>query len=387
VVVAGYQTPFDSGGGEFGVGAACANTSILGASISSTSLNTVLVSSTSGLALGYAITDSSGVIPQGAQVSSIIANTSFTITQSAAAPITGDTVNVFGNNGGTIIQDNSPTVRCWYKTNYRGEPHEWGAVGDGSANDTIPIQDWLGADGAAVSKYLTQAPTNFGPWIATVPANYLVSGPLICPPNANIEAPANLASANLAALPGWPPVRIFTKPFGTAPNSYTNTSQPGLMVASAYCRLSGIALDASNIGNFYLTSPGTATNSGSTGQITGVPNVAGVWAGMPINDGSAHIIPDGTYVASITGTSPYTLNLSQEVNCSTSWRFAPLNDPCSEFDFAARRTGCARSRIKRSRCLWKSQTMDIKTISDKDKGLCIGCAARRQEHSTKATSR
>jgi hypothetical protein len=140
--------------------------------------------------------------------------------------------NASGANGGTQIQDSQPSVRCWYKTNYRGDPREFGAVGDGSTNDTPAIQNWLGAYGMLLSSGATS--TNFGPWVAALPGIYKVNQPLICPANANIQAPANLAAG--ASTSG-------SMPFVIRADTNTFPADTTLMTAQAYCRLSGIALD------------------------------------------------------------------------------------------------------------------------------------------------
>jgi hypothetical protein len=140
-----------------------------------------------------------------------------------------------GGNGGTQIADSAPSTRCWYKTNYRGDPREWGAIGDGapSTDDTLALENWLGAYGSAVSKNASTPPTNFGPWIASLPGNYKTISPLICPANANLMGPANVSTDK-----GSPAVRIF------AGGSFSGSP---VLIMNDYCRLSGIAIDASNL--------------------------------------------------------------------------------------------------------------------------------------------
>lgn len=49
------------------------------------------------------------------------------------------------DNGGTLIVDSESTPQCYKKSHYRGDPHEFGAFGDGSHDDTPGLQAWLGA--------------------------------------------------------------------------------------------------------------------------------------------------------------------------------------------------------------------------------------------------
>ncbi|MGH7227124.1 MAG: hypothetical protein ACRELF_28240 [Gemmataceae bacterium] len=145
VIVGGYAAPGDGGGGEFAAGAACPNptSSFGGTTQAPPSANTITgVASTAGLAPGYTISDSNGYIP-GAAIASLTTNT-ITITQNATMA-GSTTLSASGDNGGTQIQDANPSTRCWYKTNYRGDPHEFGAVGDDHNDDTAAVQDWLGA--------------------------------------------------------------------------------------------------------------------------------------------------------------------------------------------------------------------------------------------------
>ncbi|MGH7227123.1 MAG: hypothetical protein ACRELF_28235, partial [Gemmataceae bacterium] len=55
-------------------------------------------------------------------------------------------------------------------------------------------------------------PTNFGPYIAAIPANYKVEQGLICPAFAVLQGSANISAATPGGstpIPGNPPVRIF----------------------------------------------------------------------------------------------------------------------------------------------------------------------------------
>jgi hypothetical protein len=162
-------------------------------------------------------------IPHGAGIAAINSgSSSLTLTLPLIGTATGSqsvSVVITPDNGGTLIVDNESTPQCWRKTNYRGDPHEFNAIGDGQTDDTVAMENWLGAYGNVNPTLApTQVPPNFGPWFLTVPANYLVSAPLVCPTNANIEAGANLtggpASSGTSSTGGSSPVRIFANEFG-----------------------------------------------------------------------------------------------------------------------------------------------------------------------------
>lgn len=322
-VVAGANMPSDGGGGDFvdigNASAACGSfpitdnitgngtvgsAKIISVSLTRTQFNTLTV--------GEAVSGSGTniQIPPGAEIAAIDKANSHLIltlpligTATTSQPVS---IAISGDNGGTLIIDHESNPQCWQKTNYRGDPHEFAAFGDGQTDDTIPMENWLGAYGN-VNPTLAPAtaPSNFGPWILTIPANYLVSEPLVCPPAGDIESRANPSgeAANAA-----PVVRITANSFP----AFTNPQyEPALMVAGNYCRLSGIALDATNIGSFYLATTGTPTNGQPT--LTGVPNISGIEPGMPIFD-SAGDIPTGTYVQSASGT---TITMTQNAICTT----------------------------------------------------------------------
>jgi hypothetical protein len=331
--VAGYFAPGDSAGGNYvRLGAASSVCATYGSGIVS-GTGSVGASKLTGLSgtgfhIGYLAvgelvgasgTDGMGNPIQaapGTEIASIDtthSNITLTLplTGTAIGSVTTISVTFTSDNHGTLIIDSEAgtvTPQCWQKTNYRGDPHEYGAYGDGVTDDTTAMQYWLGAAGAPSTAFGSMAapPTNFGPWIATIPANYLVSSPLVCPPNADIEAQTNLNDGS-----GSSPVRIFAAPLGTFSGV---VGEPGLMMASDYCRLSGIELDATGIGNFYLQTMATPANNSA--MLSNVVSIAGVYPGMPISDGN-NAIPHGTYVVSTAGlVSPYTITMSKNAACS-----------------------------------------------------------------------
>ncbi len=106
------------------------------------------------------------------------------MTLPATATLAGTVVNITGDNGGTLILDSvSGNQDCYQKTNYRGDPHEFGAygrtpvpTGQSGHDDTVPVQNWLASAYGNVSNLAPgTAPHNFGPWIVTIPGNYLIS--------------------------------------------------------------------------------------------------------------------------------------------------------------------------------------------------------------------
>ena len=240
VIVGGYAAPNDGGGGEFVnvSGKSCPDVTPITANTSTGSNNVTITGSTSGLAPGFLVIDTSGYILPGTEIASV-SGSSITITQLAIGT-GGTTITARGNNGGTQIQDANQSLRCWYKTNYRGEPHEWGAVGDSSTDDTAAIEAWLGAYGVPSSNASATA-VNFGPWIATIPANYSVQRGLACPYYANLQGTANISAAPPNGTPMPPPVRPAVRIFAGGQLRDTSTA---LLTATAYCRISGIAIDA-----------------------------------------------------------------------------------------------------------------------------------------------
>jgi hypothetical protein len=307
VSVAGYYQPGDGGSGSFVVlgqqsSSFCRSYNTATGTVSQNSNTITSVTDVTGLHVGTLI--SGAGILAGSEVASIstVMPYQITITQAAnqlaGGPFTSLTFTA--NNTGTLILDNATGgADCFQKTNYRGDPHEWGAYGDATNtgatphDDTTALKNWLGAAGILPATTPTSSfPTNFGPWVASLPGAYEVTSPLTCPANANIQAPANITSGNVAnGGVGSPPVRIVA-----ASNFAGISSEPGepaVIMASAYCRLSGIAVDASNVGAFYSTSvTGTITNNSTA--VSSFNNCTGVVAGMPV---SGTDIPVGTTFA------------------------------------------------------------------------------------------
>jgi hypothetical protein len=259
VSAAGYFTPGDGGGGEFYK---------LGIATSKCTGGPWQLSNPTGTVGGTTLTNNTdpppAVIPgelvtgsgtnifvqPGTEV--VSANTTIppytvTLTLPLAGTATGSqslSVSFTGDNNGTLIM--TAGGNCYQKTNYRGEPHEYGAYGDGHKDDTLPLQDWMGAYGSPLATGQTR--TNFGPWIATIPAVYDVQNlgtmmpnsgmnyPLACPPGAVLQAGANLWAGDKSS--GTPSVRIL------ADNSNGTWPTTGaLLTLSDNCRLSGIAID------------------------------------------------------------------------------------------------------------------------------------------------
>ncbi len=231
---------------------------------------------------------------------------------------------------------------CYQKTDYRGDPHEFGAYGDASTNgqtghdDTIPVQNWLGAYGNLSNLAPGTAPGNFGPWNATVPANYLISSPLFCPPNATIRGDENLTNNNTGNQQHFNPrVNFIASPANTTnPNSqpfsgYTYTSGPvtspfigsqAVFGSGAYCRLSGIAVN----GNGFNFSESGITNylgSTSTIQVAALQDANGnrIQVGNPVAVTPTSTIfpydiqPDTVVTAVSSGCPPCTVTISRPV--------------------------------------------------------------------------
>ena len=226
-------------------------------------------------------------VPEGAEIATTNGST-LTLTQPANQSGT-PTLTAYGDNGGTQIRDASG--RCWYKTNYRGDPHEFGAYGDGKTDDTVPVQNWFGAYGTYVSTTAGNAPANFGPWIATIPANYKVSQQLYCPFFAVLQGTANITSGTPGGMPVSPPaaspaVRIFADHTVTFPSNAT-----ALLTANSYCRISGLAIDAMGVSN--------GTNAIDAVDIQGTH--IGIDNHSLIENGNININCPGGYAATLDG--------------------------------------------------------------------------------------
>ncbi|HEY5046664.1 MAG TPA: right-handed parallel beta-helix repeat-containing protein [Rhizomicrobium sp.] len=260
VSVGGYFAAGDGGAGDFVVlgsqGTAstsvCNNysSSIPTGTVGSVSINFGLATTT-GLVVGELVSgsgsDGTGTVQvqPGSEIASITTSMSHQTQITLTLPLTGTATDaphialaISGNNTGTLILDVGPTggsPNCYQKTNYRGEPHEFGAYGDGAGatphDDTSPLQNWLGAYGNVGNLAPATAPNAFGPWHMTIPAIYLVSSELICALNTTIQGPANLSGE------GAPVVSI------RASNGTSGFSGGAVMLAQDYCRLSGVGID------------------------------------------------------------------------------------------------------------------------------------------------
>ncbi|HEX4158730.1 MAG TPA: right-handed parallel beta-helix repeat-containing protein [Rhizomicrobium sp.] len=274
---------------------------------------------TAGLIVGELVSgsgsDSTGVIQiqPGAEVASIDpAHSLVTLTLPLVGTATTPTGTPFtsvtftGDNTGTLIVDTGGD--CYQKTNYRGDPHEFGAHGDSNStgttgtDDTIPIEYWLGAYGN-VNPNLAPgtAPPNFGPWIASIPANYLVSTPLSCPPNATIMGTENLQNGNIprtnfVAAPGF---SGFSYPYVTSatalPPLTTFYGSQAVFAASPYCRLSGVAVTGNGFDR------GTTGNTHGTTTIDGLGSITGVKLGNAVAGAD---VSAGTVVTALGSCSP-----------------------------------------------------------------------------------
>jgi len=202
VSVSGYHAVADGGAGEYVMLGAQGGSSPVcngyGGNASGSADTTTLGSFTpmapTGLTVGELVSGggSSLQVQPGSEIASITTNHMGTITAiSLTLPLTGMGTNqplsitITGNNNGTLILDSyggTGLNQCWQKINYRGDPHEFGAFGDGVTDDTTPMEYWFGAYGNVNPSFApATVPPNFGPWIASIPANYLVTQPLTCP--------------------------------------------------------------------------------------------------------------------------------------------------------------------------------------------------------------
>jgi hypothetical protein len=289
--------------------------------------NQILITSgtVSGLVPGDAVSAPGYVVP-GSEISSVQTTPAVAIylTQAAIQTGSGITLAIHGDNTGTQIHDASPSSRCWYKTDYRGEPHEWGAVGNGMNNDTVAIENWLGAYGSPMSQNSSQPPNNFGPWIAKLPGNYKVSSPLTCPANATIQGSENLTNNNTGNQATFNPrVSIFasnqfsgyTFVSSGAPSTTPFNGTQAVIGAMAYCRLSGIAV----LGNSFAPTGVTASFSSNTYTLTLASSVTNLEQGNTV---AGTYIPSGTVVTNVLGT---TVTISQQTTNSSSVVSEPIN--------------------------------------------------------------
>ncbi len=121
---------------------------------------------------------------------------------------------------------------AFHRTTTNYGPKEYGAKGNGSADDTLPLQNWINAN---------------QPHIGDV-GTYMVSSPLTCPQNTTVQGPENLANGtnplfNIDALSNFA--------------GYTSASGyalQGVIAAYDFCRLSGVVVTGNG---FDFTESGT----------------------------------------------------------------------------------------------------------------------------------
>jgi hypothetical protein len=205
-----------------------------------------------------------------------------------------------GDNGGTLILDGvgtSSSPDCYQKTNYRGDPHEWGAKGDGITDDTAAMQEWFGAYGNLFSGPPGTAPANFGPWNASIPGTYLVSSPLSCPVNATIQGPSSQFN---------PIFQVVASSSFQGLLETSNTMQPivtqAVIGAHTSCRLSGVGVT----GNQQVTQLMGGVSSTTT-TIT-LASTSNIYVGNAVTDASGFIPiqPIPTSVSGVCSSSSCT---------------------------------------------------------------------------------
>ena len=328
-IVAGYYVPADSGGGQYISNNPCPDI-LSGASgtfsAGSTEINPV--SGTTGAVVGSIIV-APGFVPAGTEISAVPSG-KLELTEPALT--SGSTsFTIAGPNGGTLIRTNSGI--CFYKADYRGDPHEFGAYGDGNAHggsgDTVAMQNWLGAYGMVSNPAAISAPANFGPWIASVPATYLVYQPLVCPPYANLQAGANISATQPGNGAGPPNPLVMieaAQPSGSPalPSLQNTLAQPALIMASQYCRISGIAINVNGNGGpgyYFPNLPGSAGSSTTTTVSLSSAAPSGVVPGTPLSD-TGGCIPSGAVITAVNnGSTPPNLTISVPAtgSCGTDY--------------------------------------------------------------------
>jgi hypothetical protein len=310
VSVAGFLSAGDGGGGTyFRLGSTAGSSpkcTFYSSNTGSITVDKYTVTGLSGITrkvvVGESVSNGTGMtgIPPGAEVASIdTSGGTINMTLPATATSVG-TVNITGDNGGTLILDNvAGNQDCYQKTNYHGDPHEFGAVGDGVADDTVPLENWFGAYGSVNPTFNPATmPPNFGPWNASVPANYLVTAPLLCPENALIQGLATQISGTDNG--GAPVVRIFaarqTNNMGAEFPPVAGTAVLGM---GDYCRLSGVTIDA---GGLQMSGTTNGTTGLSSAIVTNLD--AALIKQVQLNDiVTAGDIPAGTTVTGVSASA------------------------------------------------------------------------------------
>lgn len=338
VSVSGYHAVADGGSGEFvmlgspGGSASVCNgyvstpTTVTG-SAGSPNLS-ISGSYPTGLTVGELVSGNgpSLEIQFGSEIASVTKSHGNIVAIALTLPLTGTNtssdvnVTITGSNNGTLILDSyggigTSTNQCWQKTNYRGDPHEFGAYGDGTTDDTQPLQYWLGAYGNVNPTFNSaSAPPNFGPWNASIPANYMVIAPLTCPDNALIQGPATQTTGPA------PPVRIFAARNQAGPTFSPNVaanSAAAVLTMGNRCRLSGVAVDASG-----LQLSGTTNGSATITNIQ--PNTKQIQVGDVV---TAADIPSSPLAVVSTVVDSHTVTILGEVASGSNSELISFNGP------------------------------------------------------------
>lgn len=322
-IVAGYVKPNDAGGGEYVLNSAGCPDAPSASGTFSAGTTEIGSFSDSGVAVVVgSIINAPGFVPTGTEISATPAGKLEMTEPAIQSTPTGMSTSftITGANGGTLIKS---TVGCFYKTNYRGEPHEWGAAGDGSTDDTTPVEYWLGASGMVSQPNPTTPAANFGPWIPTIPATYLVHEPLFCPPNATIQGSGNQTNNGITTNSN-PRVNFLAAPNSAAtpfhgimiqyPNNGFNYGLQAVFGLNAFCRLSGVGVTGNA---FELQTTGTVSKTSTT--ISSVGSVSNAYGSIQTGDSVFAIdssgtvdSQDGIVVTSVsTGSCPCTVSVSQ----------------------------------------------------------------------------
>lgn len=288
VTVGGFAYPGDGGGGTFAYLANCSTSSVTVTNTTGFTQGSTTFSITAfptGLAIGALIQSTSmtpNPYPFGAEVTAI-SSTTVTMSVPATSAAASGTITFVNNNGGTLVQDSSG--HCYAKIDYRGDPHEWGGIGDPGTLSTDSTQ--------AMEKWMASP----GPWSAAIPATYVINNPLICWPGINIRGIANqtVKGSTQNSSP------LITISAGPSFSQNTTLVGPGIINARPGCRISGLAIDAGATGQFYLPVSGTITGCTAPGCTVTITSgsVSGVQLGYPIS--ATHIQAD-SYVTGIAGS-------------------------------------------------------------------------------------
>jgi hypothetical protein len=184
--------------------------------------------STSGLAAGSLVSGPAH-LQSGTQIARILSATQIAITEPTTGNFSGASLTFTPNNGGTIFKETG-SGHCVVKVNYGGDPHEFGAYGDGTHDDANALLSWLASP---------------GPWDAAIPATYMTGQALTCWPNIHLRSPANDSRENSGGPNNHPLVQI-TVAGTTFPTNGTAAAPIAVITADALCRISGLSIDAND---------------------------------------------------------------------------------------------------------------------------------------------